>query len=273
MENIGFGITTEMKIERIREQHRSREKDLLIREAPLTILLNDEELVTLFCSPQKLDYLAVGFLYLAGLLRSRDDLTGLKVDAEKGLVSVRTKKIAVQAERKTAVAAEEPGGQRAGGPGYGKKEPFARAPVFPPGLQIESTLQVEAGELYQLMAALLDASSLFKATGGVHSAALARPDEILFLSEDIGRHNAVDKIAGECILKNISLDDKILLSSGRISSEIVVKGAKLGLPLIVSHSAPTSLSVELAAKIGMTLVGFVRGRRLNIYTRATRITL
>ena len=273
MENLKPGVTTELEIERVKERRRKKEKDLVIREIPLSIFLNGREQSTLFCSPQKLDYLAVGFLYLAGLLRSKDDLIGLKVDAKKGLAFVRTKKTTAQIEKEATAPGEETGGQRNTNPGYGKKASFAHILGLSPGLQIESSLQVKVEELYQLMAALLDASSLFKATGGVHSAALARPDKILFLNEDIGRHNAVDKIAGECILKNISLDDKILLSSGRISTEIVVKGAKLGLPLIVSHSAPTSLSVELAAKIGMTLVGFVRGQRLNIYTWAARVTL
>ena len=116
-----------------------------------------------------------------------------------------------------------------------------------------------------------DKALLFKSTGGVHSAAIAERDQILFYSEDIGRHNAVDKIVGECILKDISLEDKILLTSGRISSEIVIKGAKLGLPLIVSRSAPTSLAVELARETGITLVGFARGKRLNIYSHSVRI--
>jgi FdhD protein len=137
--------------------------------------------------------------------------------------------------------------------------------------QIKSSLQVEAGEILKLVGAVQDKALLFKSTGGVHSAALAERDKLLFYNEDIGRHNAVDKIVGQCILKNISLEDKILLTSGRISSEIVIKGAKLGLPIIVSRSAPTSLAVALARETGITLVGFARGKRLNIYSHTIRI--
>lgn len=270
MENLNSGVTTEVEIERVKEQHRSKEKDLLIREIPLTIFLNEQEFVTLFCSPQKLDCLAVGFLHLAGLLHGKDDLKEIRVERKKGMVFIKTGVSAGQiekiSEKKTGISRGE------------RETSSVRDLNFLPGREnradispLGASLQVKAGELFELMASLLKASSLFKATGGVHSAALARPDKILFLSEDIGRHNAIDKIVGESILKNIFLSDKILLSSGRISSEVVLKGAKVGLPMIISHSAPTSLSVELAEKAGITLVGFVRGRRLNIYTHADRV--
>ncbi len=264
-ENLNSGGTVEVNIVRIKEQQRSKEKDRLIQEIPLTIFFNEREFVTLLCSPEKLDYLAVGFLRSEGLLSNKDDLEEINVDEERGLVFVRTKTATDLVEKLY--------GKRTITSGCGKGTLFAHVLDSLQSKRVESPLQVKAGELFQLMAALQGASLLFKTTGGVHSAALAFPDRILFFSEDIGRHNAVDKIVGECILKNISLKDKILLSSGRISSEIVVKGAKLGLPVIVSRSAPTSLSVELAEKMGMTLVGFVRGRRLNIYAHAARITL
>ena len=256
-ENSNSDGTVEVNIVRIREQQRSKEKDRLIREVPLTIFFNEREFVTLLCSPEKLDYLAVGFLRSEGLLESRDDLEEINVDEERGLAFVRTKTATNLVEKLY--------GKRTITSGCGKGTLFAHVLDSLQSKRVESPLQVKTGELLKLMAALQGASLLFKTTGGVHSAALAVPERILFFSEDIGRHNAVDKIVGECIIKNIPLDDKVLLSSGRISSEIVVKGAKLGLPVIVSRSAPTSLSVELAEKVGMTLVGFVRGRRLKLY--------
>ena len=136
---------------------------------------------------------------------------------------------------------------------------------------MKSPLQVKAGELFALMDELQKVSLLFQTTGGVHTAALAVPEKIIFYSEDVGRHNTVDKIAGESLLKDVSMEDKILLSSGRVSAEIISKGVKMGLPLIVSRSAPTALSVELADQAGITLVGFVRGRVLNIYTHENRV--
>ncbi len=277
MENLNFDTTIAVEIERIREKRRSKERDLLINEIPLTIFVNEREYVTLFCSPRKLDYLAVGFLHLAGLLPSKDDLEEIKVDEAKGLVFVRMK---VPVGKKEMPSPNSPVILGKGWEALYLEAPSARVFKTLPGRkrraefsQPESSLQVKAEELFQLMAALLNASSLFKATGGVHSVALALPHEILFFSEDVGRHNAVDKVAGECMLSNIIFHDKILLSSGRVSSEIVVKADKLGLPLIASRAAPTSLSVELAQKMGITLVGFVRGSRLNIYTHAQRVVL
>jgi FdhD protein len=112
---------------------------------------------------------------------------------------------------------------------------------------------------------------MHRATGGVHSAALCDTRNIIVLSEDIGRHNAVDKIFGECILNDITTDDHIIITSGRVTSEILLKVAKRNIPIIVSKCAPTNLGVRLAADLGVTLVGFVRGKRMNVYTHAGRI--
>jgi FdhD protein len=112
---------------------------------------------------------------------------------------------------------------------------------------------------------------VFKATGGVHSAALCEAKSILVFSEDIGRHNAIDKIFGECILKDIPTEGCLIITSGRVSSEILLKVARRNIPLLISKSAPTNLGVRLADDLGITLVGFARGRRMNIYTNGWRI--
>jgi len=114
--------------------------------------------------------------------------------------------------------------------------------------------------------------SMYRDTHGVHSCALCSSGGIEIFSEDIGRHNAVDKIFGKCFLENISLEDKIILTSGRISSEILIKVAKQKVPVIVSRTAPTDLGVGLAEKLKVTLIGFVRGSRMNVYTHEFRIT-
>jgi FdhD protein len=117
----------------------------------------------------------------------------------------------------------------------------------------------------------IERSELFKATGGVHGAALCDADNLLIFSEDIGRHNAVDKIFGECILKDISMDNRIIITSGRVSSEILLKVARASIPLLISKSATTNLAVKLANELGVTLIGFVRGERMNVYTHRWRI--
>lgn len=116
-------------------------------------------------------------------------------------------------------------------------------------------------------------SSVYKETGGVHSAALWDGRKIEAFCEDIGRHNAIDKIFGYCIMNNISVTDKIILTSGRISSDVLIKISRRGMPVIISRNAPTSLAVEMAYFLGITLVGFVRGQRMNVYTYPERVVL
>jgi len=114
-------------------------------------------------------------------------------------------------------------------------------------------------------------SQIFRTTGGVHSAALCDTEGILVFSEDIGRHNAIDKIFGECILRDIPTDDHIIITSGRISSEILLKIAKRNVPILISKAAPTNLGISLANDLGVTLVGFVRGKRMNVYANEWRV--
>ncbi|NLL21648.1 MAG: formate dehydrogenase accessory sulfurtransferase FdhD [Firmicutes bacterium] len=258
-----YDLTAEVEIVRVRNLEKNKETDRVVLETPLTIFLNDHEFITLLCSPDNLDCLAVGFLRSEGLIERAADIEKIDVDVEKGFVYLKT------AAKDDLI--NKLYGKRMITSGCGKGSLFFNALDSLQSKRIESPLQVKAEEILKLVGAVQDKALLFKSTGGVHSAALAERDQILFYSEDIGRHNAVDKIVGECILKDISLEDKILLTSGRISSEIVIKGAKLGLPLIVSRSAPTSLAVELARETGITLVGFARGKRLNIYSHSVRI--
>jgi FdhD protein len=109
-------------------------------------------------------------------------------------------------------------------------------------------------------------SELFRETGGVHGCALSYSKGIIFSEEDIGRHNAMDKLIGRARLERIDLSDKFVLTTGRISSELLIKASKQGIPIIASRSAPTELAIKLAKETGVTLIGFARGDKLNIYS-------
>lgn len=236
--------------------------DPVVIEAPLTIFLNERELVTLLCTPEHMDELAVGFLYSEGLLAGAKDLQSVQVDADKGLAWVigNEKVLAGQTFLKRYITT-----------GCGKGTSFyafhdtGSRPVI-------SDLQVPAENLLALMRRVQQGSELFARTGGVHSTALCSAGEVLVFRDDIGRHNAADKIIGRCFLDGVTLDDKVLISSGRISSEILLKTAKAGIPVLVSRSAPTALAIEIAEQVGVTVAGFARGDRLNIYTHPQRIT-
>ena len=114
-------------------------------------------------------------------------------------------------------------------------------------------------------------SLIYRTTGGVHSAALCDNRDILLFADDVGRHNAIDKIFGECMLRDIATNDRMIITSGRIPSEILLKVSKRRIPIIISISAPTNLGVKLAADLGITLIGFARGKRMNVYANGWRV--
>jgi FdhD protein len=238
-------------------------EDYVVREEPITLYLNDKEFVTLVCSPGDLKELAVGFLCSEGVLLKRDNLKSILIDEDKGLIWVET-------------AGESPSQEMflkrfvTSCCGRGRAS-FYFINDTKGVTQVKSELRVAPKDIFFLTDQLEKLSGLFKTTGGVHNAALCTIGNVALFYEDIGRHNAVDKIFGKCFLENITFSDKILVFSGRISSEILIKVAKMGIPMIVSRSAPTELAIRMADELGITVVGFARGGRLSVYAHRERI--
>ena len=256
--------TEKVSILKFTETGSSSIEDMVAKESPLTIILNNSELVTLLCSPENLRYLAVGFLFSEGLLKSKDEIKKIMVDDRRGVVRVETE------------GNEEPASdalfKRFITSGCGRGASFYSAIDAQDQVKVESQVKISTLEVLALVHEFQHRSQIYRSTGGVHSAALCDIRDVLVFGEDIGRHNAVDKIFGSCILNDIATDDHIIITSGRISSEILLKIARRNVPIIVSKSAPTNLGVRLANDLGVTLVGFVRGKRMNVYTHAERIT-
>lgn len=251
------------KIVRLRDGVPEDTEDLVVAEAPVTIYLNGTELVTLLCTPEKIDRLAIGFLSSEGLLAAPDDLASIRVKADEGLVEVELVE--------GAGGLEKFYGKRTITSGCGKGTVFFNVIDSLRSRPLTGKLKIEAEILLKMMKEMHAQAGLFKETGGVHSAALADGDRLLYFYEDIGRHNAVDKIIGACFLEGIETEGKYLLLTGRISSEILLKAAKLNIELLVSRAAPTNLSIELADHLNITLVGFMRGSRMNIYSHPEKI--
>ena len=248
---------------RVSEEGLSSIDDIVVREFPLTIIFNNQELVTLLCSPKDLNYLATGFLFSEGLLSGKDEIKNILVDEKRGVVRLETENSNTEATElifKRLITS-----------GCGKGAAFYSASDTSIQTEIKSQARISTDDVLSLAKEFQQRSEVFRTTGGVHSAALCDADRIILFSEDIGRHNAIDKIFGECLLKDIDTDDRLILTSGRISSEILLKVAKRNIPILISKSAPTDLGVELANKLGITLLGFVRGKRINIYANEWRI--
>lgn len=235
--------------------------DPVTKETPLTIYLNDEELVTLLSTAEHLEELAVGFLKSEGFLKSREDIKNISVDSQLG---------AVRVSARSSVIAEQTFLKRYITTGCGKGTSFYHLSdaVSRP---LETQFKIKAGDIFELMVQAQRKSDLFKMTGGVHSSAICTSEEIIFFREDIGRHNTVDKLIGRCFLDGIDTNDKILITTGRISSEILIKVAKMGVPLIASRSAPTDLAIKHAEDLGVTIAAFVRNQRMNVYTYPDRV--
>jgi len=250
-------------IVRISEEGENDTEDVIARECSLTIILNNQELATILCSPTNLEYLAVGFLFSEGLLKSKDEIKKIVLDTERGVVRVATEEAGELAQGVSFREFITSGG--------GKGLQPCSAIAGTSRAKIKSQTQVSAPEVFALVNEFVQHSKVFKATGGVHSAALCHTKGILVFSEDIGRHNAIDKVFGECILRDIPMDDHMIITSGRISSEILLKVVKGNIPILISKSAPTNLGVRLADELGITLIGFVRGKKMNIYTNRWRV--
>ena len=236
----------------------------VVREIPVTLRLNGRELITLLASDDALDFLAAGFLKGEGFVSRREEILSITVDPRGEAVDVEATGVDPLAEKLLE--------RRAVTSGCGKGTTFTHALDALQARPAPAGPRVSAAQVRRLMHQLLRGSDLYREAGGVHSAALATTAGIVIFRDDIGRHNAVDKIHGECFLRDIPVADKILLTTGRISSEILVKAAKLGVAILVSRSSPTDLALELAERTGITVIGQARGGGLTIYSGEGRVS-
>lgn len=258
-------MVKKLPILRVIEEDTRSIEDVVAREHTTVILLNGREIVTLLCSPLDLEYLVAGFLLSERLIETRDDIIKIAVTGEEGksVVRVETKEPGDTAEYISSARLIASSGSR-GASFNSTADTISRT-------KVTSQVKITTGQIFALVEEFHRRSPVFTATGGVHSAAIGNTDGILVFSDDVGRHNAIDRVFGECLLKDVATAERIMLTSGRVSSEILLKIARRKLPVIISISAPTDVAVALADNIGITLVGFVRGKKMNIYTNDWRI--
>jgi FdhD protein len=241
---------------------KSRIEKTVARELFLTIFLNGRELVTLLCSPQDLNYLAAGFLASEGLIKSKDEIKKIEVDDWSGIVRVETNGTIEQDSRFFSKRLITSG--CGGGATFYNEADIAIS-------KVESRMKISTDKVFTLAKDFQHRSEIYLSTHGVHSAACCDTQSILIFNEDIGRHNAVDKIFGKCLLENINCNERMIISSGRLSSEIIHKVAKRGIPIVISISAPTSLGVKVADNYGITLIASVKGKKFDVFTHDWRV--
>jgi len=228
-------------------------------ERAISLTVDGEELATIACSPVRVIALALGFLRVEDIIQRVEDVALMEVCDEETVVKIRLAPTAraVPHDRKRILTS-----------GCGRGVTFS-LDVVP----VAGGMTVHPEQLMAWMEELLDKAAGYKEHGGTHTAGLFGPAGLELLVEDIGRHNTVDRIAGEALLADIDTGGKAILTSGRISSEMLVKASRLGCGIVASRTSPTELAVSLAIEANVALCGYVRRDQLRIFHDAGRLAV
>ena len=232
-----------------------------IVETPVSLTVNGEVWVTFMCTPVNLEALAVGFLYNEGIIEKISEVEDARVCEHGDNVDVWLNHEAKQPTswRQTSGCA---GGVTA-------VDLLAKPNISLNG----NSIKVQPEAIGHLVEMLFETQLLYRETGGVHTSVLSDGEKNLLSAEDIGRHNTLDKIAGLCLMNDVWPETRILMTTGRISSEMLQKAAQLNVPILISRTSPSSLSIEMAERYGITLIGYARKHRFNVYSNSQRVGL
>ena len=236
---------------RLRGDRLEEVKREVVREQPLTVYVNGERFLTLLCSPMQLEALVVGYLWMEQVIADVGEIAALDVSEVDGRAAVvLTHPVTLPTERVLT-----------SGCGGGITFRIDHR-LFP---KLQSRLRVPPAAVSDRMKDLFAAAEHYQRSRGIHGAALSDGERLLVVAEDVGRHNAVDKVKGEALLRRVPTEDLILLSTGRISSEMLLKAARMGVPLVASRTSPTEMAVGLAEQLAVTVCGYVRPGSLDLY--------
>jgi FdhD protein len=228
----------------------------VIEEALVTIYVNGAELATIMATPHELECFALGFLKNEGLVDAYEEVDHVHV-SENHCVDVWLTHAIEKPERAIMTT------------GCGRGITFKDPSIDMKPL--EDDLQIQPEVLFDIFKKLHLPGSLYARSRGVHTAGLSDGVEVLAIAEDVGRHNTVDKLLGKCMLEGIETKGRILLATGRVSSEMLAKGASMGCPVIASRNSATSMSVEMARSWNITLIGYVKQNTMRVYSRPKRL--
>jgi FdhD protein len=225
-------------------------------EALVTLSINGQEFLTFACTPFNLEALAVGFLFNEGIITTLDDISDLHLCGQGSQLDLWLTQSVRLPHTWT----------RTSGCGSGMTQ--AATEIIP----LSGKPQFSTEQINNSMLEMLRSQEIYPHSGGLHCSALSDGMQIYLLAEDIGRHNTLDKLAGRLLLENIQLSNPLLLTTGRISSEMMQKAVRLGATVVVSLTSPTSLSIAMAEKAGVTLVGYARRGQFSVYSHPFRLT-
>ena len=249
-----------MDIIKIQDDAYNRIAEGVSEEVPLTLEVNGHELATLLCSPDHLDNLVTGFLFTSGLIKDFPSLKSLIIDTERFNAAAR-----IEGDESEFVF------KRVYTSGCGKGVIFHNPMDVMNKTRLDEGFVIRPSEIAGLMKEFIKGSPEHAQTRGVHSGALASRERILIFRDDIGRHNALDKVIGEALSKGLDFSEMVMLTTGRISSEILSKVLRCRVPVIAALGSPTNQAIKLARVANLTLVSHVRGSRMDVYSGETRL--
>ncbi|MBY9017014.1 MAG: formate dehydrogenase accessory sulfurtransferase FdhD [Candidatus Lokiarchaeota archaeon] len=263
-----------VNITKIHKDVKKEEIDLVLIESPIDIVVNSEPLVNIICLDKDLKELAIGFLFSIGIINDIEDISIIKIDQLEGRVYVELEKSIDNSKILEMNPVSRIIDTTCGIPSPWRnliKDKLEE--VKNSGHSIES-ITLDADIIFSVMTKMQKETTLFKDTGGCHGAAIFDLEgNLVAASEDIGRHNAIDKVIGALLLKKEPFNNKILTSTGRLTGDSVLKAVRAQIPIVASLSAAIESGIRLAFSYGITLIGFARGKRMNIYTNPNRIKI
>jgi FdhD protein len=243
------------------EKYSNRGKDTIddgvITEQSVSLTVNGKLWLSFMCTPIDLEELAAGFLFNENIISHREEILDIYVCEHKDNVDIWLNK-----------HVEEPRNWRRTSGCTGGFTSAVLEEVQPIG---SNQLVLSPGKILELVKHLFESQEVYRQTGGVHSSGLADSEKVLFQLEDVGRHNTLDKIAGKILLEKMDVFPRVIISTGRISSEMLQKAARLQTEVVISRTSPTSMSIDLANRLGITIIGYARGHRFSVYSHPERV--
>ena len=258
----------EIQYLRIDTGKREHRKDFVTVEEPLHLIINGEHYVTILLTPIQKRALAVGHLMTEGIVKSLDQIKEIRINGQTCNITLHSNvklqerlALVTPFRRIVTSACATP-----------EEWPLYRLLDRLKTPKITSKITVDSKTMVEIARRFSKEATIHLRTGGVHAAALNRSNgEPIALSEDVGRHNAVDKVVGMAVEANCKLEETFLMSTGRLTGDVTIKAARVGIPIVASLSAAVYSGIEVAERTGLTLIGFVRGGRMNIYTHPERV--
>jgi len=264
-----------VKITRIFKEERKEELDTVLLESPIDIFVNSKPVVNIICLNKDLKELTVGFLFSIGIINNMDDINIIKIDNVEGRVYVElVDSIDFNLDVLGLTPISRVIDTTCGIPSPWRDLIKERLIETDNVLNLDTEFTISSELIFSSMKEMQKNTHLFRETGGCHGAAIFNPrGSLITVKEDIGRHNAIDKVIDELILRREPFLNKILTSTGRLTGDSVLKAVRAQIPIVSSLSAAVESGIRLADSYGITLIGFARGKKMNIYTHSKRIKL